>query len=276
MQIKLTTFNENTAAASVLAEFGLSILVEVDGQRILMDTGRWSAAAVNAEVLGIDLRTVDWIVISHGHYDHTGGLLEILRRTGPKEVIAHPDIFQLKYVKRQGENERYCGLPFTREALESAGARFRLSRESVRLSEHVMTTGEVPMVTDYEQIEPDLHIKKGDVLIPDPLADDLSLVIDADFGLVLVSGCAHRGIINHVKRAMALTGKDKVYAVIGGTHLLRSKEDRVLATAADLMALDVQKLGVSHCTGFYASVQLAQEFGDRFFLNNSGTTVTLP
>lgn len=276
MQIKLTTLNENTAAAGVLAEFGLSILVEADGQRILMDTGRWSAAATNAEVLGIDLHTVDRIVISHGHHDHTGGLLEVLRRTGPKEIVAHPDIFQPKYVKRKGENERHCGLPYTREALESAGARFRLSREHVQLSEHVMTTGEVPMATGYEQIEPDFYIKGDNTLVPDPLADDLSLVIDADFGLVVIAGCAHRGIVNHVRRAMALTGKDHVYAVIGGTHLLRSNEDRVSATASELMTFGVQKLGVSHCTGFYASAQLAREFGDRFFLNNSGAAITLP
>jgi 7,8-dihydropterin-6-yl-methyl-4-(beta-D-ribofuranosyl)aminobenzene 5'-phosphate synthase len=132
------------------------------------------------------------------------------------------------------------------------------------------------MVTPYEKIEPDLVVKKGDYLAPDPLADDLSIVIDADFGLVVVSGCAHRGIVNHVRRAMSLTGRKEVFAVFGGTHLLRSKEDAVSKTSAELLSLSVQKLCVSHCTGFFASAQLARDFGDRFFLNNCGTVTTLP
>ena len=108
------------------------------------------------------------------------------------------------------------------------------------------------------------------------MADDLALVIDAEFGLVVILGCAHRGIVNTLRHAQSLTGKELVYAAIGGTHLLRVSEERIEKTIADLKRMGIQRLGVSHCTGFHASACLAQEFEGIFFLNNAGTQLTLP
>ena len=277
MEIRITTLSENTANHGFLAEWGLSILVEVDGARILVDTGPGFSAVYNAQLMGIDLSTINWIVCSHGHGDHTGGLREVLRRRGDVEVIAHPDMWAAKYVRRDGEiKERYCGMSFSREELESCGARFNLTREPVHITEHVMTTGEIPMVSGYEEIESNLFVEEDSILRPDPMADDLALVINADFGLVVILGCAHRGMINTLRHAQNLTGKEPVYAVIGGTHLFRASEERLEKTMADLKEIGIQKLGVSHCTGFRASARLAQEFEDMFFLNNAGTRITLP
>ena len=105
---------------------------------------------------------------------------------------------------------------------------------------------------------------------------DLALVIDADFGLVVILGCAHRGIVNTLRHAQNLTGKELVYAAIGGTHLFRAPDEQLRHTIAELKGMGLQRLGVSHCTGFRASALLAQEFGDSFFLNNAGTRLTLP
>ena len=276
MEIRITTLSENTATQGFLAEWGLSILIEVDGTKVLMDTGMSMSAAYNAQLHGIDLRDIQTVVLSHGHHDHTGGLRDVLRRKrGAVAVVGHPDIWSSKYSRSQNRDD-YCGIPFAREPLESLGARFELSRKPVRLAEHVMTTGEIPMITDYETIEDNLFVKQGANLVPDPLADDLGLIIQADFGLVVVLGCAHRGIVNTVRHAQELTGQERVYAVIGGTHLFRASEERIARTAADLKKMEIQKLGVSHCTGFFASSRLADEFGDKFFLNNAGTTLTLP
>jgi len=132
------------------------------------------------------------------------------------------------------------------------------------------------MVTEYEQIEQGLFVKEGEELIPDPLADDLALVIDTDFGLVVILGCAHRGIVNTLRHARTITGKELIYAVIGGTHLVGASEERIDRTIADLRELGIQKLGVSHCTGFHASARLAQAFEDIFFLNNAGSRFELP
>lgn len=276
MEIQITTLSENTANYGFLAEWGLSILVEVDGTRILVDTGLSFSAVHNAQLLGIDLSTIDRIMLSHGHADHTGGLREVLRRRGGVEVIAHPDMWAVKYARRNQEEERYVGIPFSREEMESLGARFNLVREPVHITDRVMTTGEIPMTSGYEEIDKNLFVKEGGMLQPDRLADDLALVIDAGFGLVVILGCAHRGIVNTLRHAQNLTGKELVYAAIGGTHLFRASKERMEQTIADLRELKIQRLGVSHCTGFHASAQLAQEFKDIFFLNNAGTRLTLP
>ena len=275
MKIRITTLSENTANYGFLAEWGLSILVEVDGLRILLDTGLSFSALHNAQLMGIDLSTIDRIVLSHGHADHTGGLRDVLRIRGEVEVIAHPDVWASKYVQRDNRGLHHIGIPFSKEELESCGARFNLVREPFHLSEHVMTTGEIPMLSNYEQVENNLFVKQGDGLQPDPMADDLALVIDTDFGLVVIPGYAHRGIVNTLRDAKALTGKDIVYAAIGGTHLFRASDERIEQTIVDLKAMGIQRLGVSHCTGFHASARLAQEFEGIFFLNNAGTRLTL-
>ena len=277
MTVRITTLSENTAGkGNLLAEWGLSILVETENTSVLLDTGNSISVAHNADALGIDLGKIDRIVLSHGHYDHTGGLLEVLRRSGPKEIIAHPDVWARKYGGLDENEKRYIGIPFIREALEVMGASFKLSREPVRISEHVMTTGEIPMVNDYEIIEKYLYVKEGDELKQDCLDDDLALIIDTEFGLVVVLGCAHRGIVNTLQQAIKLTGKELIYAAIGGTHLVHASEERLEKTAATLMEMGVQHLGVSHCTGFNSSVYMAQVFGDKFFQNNAGTRLTLP
>ena len=276
MEIRIATLSENTANLGFLAEWGLSILVEFNGIRVLVDTGSTFSAAHNAQLMGIDLATIDCIVLSHGHADHTGGLREVLRLKGEVEVIAHPDIWTAKYTRRGQQSVRYNGMPFSRKELESLGARFKFAREPVHITENILTTGEIPMISGYEEIENNLFVRKAGKLHPDPLADDLALIIDTEFGLVVILGCAHRGIVNTVRHAQNLTGKELVYAVIGGTHLVRSSEERIEKTIADLKEIGIQRLGVSHCTGFKASARLSQEFEDTFFMNNSGTRITLP
>ncbi len=276
MEIRITTLSENTANYGFLAEWGLSILVEVNETRILMDTSLSFSAVYNAQLMGIDLSTIDCIVLSHGHADHTGGLREVLKIRGEVEVIGHPDIWAAKHVQRNKEGTQYNGIPFLREELESRGAKFKLVREPVHITEQIMTTGEIPMLSGYEEIESNLFVQEAGMLHPDPLADDLALIIDTDFGLVVILGCAHRGIINTLRHAQNITGKEPVYAAIGGTHLFRASEERLEKTIADLREIGIQRLGVSHCTGFRASSRLAQEYQDIFFMNNAGTRITLP
>jgi 7,8-dihydropterin-6-yl-methyl-4-(beta-D-ribofuranosyl)aminobenzene 5'-phosphate synthase len=276
MEIRMTTLSENTASKGCLAEWGLSILVEADGLKVLFDTGASISAVHNAQLLGVDLSAVDLMVLSHGHYDHTGGLREVLARAGQKKIIAHPAVWDRKHGRMEGGPLKYVGIPFVREGLEVLGASFELSAQPVKLSDNVMTTGEIPMTTDYEIVEKYLYVKDNGGLKQDTLSDDLALIIDTDYGLVVVLGCAHHGIVNTLRHAQKLTGKELIYAVIGGSHLVHASPERLEKTAAALKEMGVQWLGVSHCTGFTASAYLAREFGDRFFLNNAGTRFTLP
>lgn len=278
MEIRITTLSENTAGiGNFLGEWGLSILIETDKVNILLDAGQGIAASHNADVLGVDLSKVDKIVLSHGHFDHTGGLRQVLRRMKKEvEIIAHPDIWGSKYVRRQGQADRYVGIPFDRRELESLGAKFNLTTKPVKISDSIMTTGEVPMVTKFEEIDSGLFVKENGDWQPDKLLDDLSLIINTEPGLVVVLGCAHRGAINILYHAQQLTGVKSIYMLLGGAHLIHASQERIWATIAVLKELGVQRLGLSHCTSLPASSIMAQEFGENFFFNNAGTRFNLP
>ncbi|MFC2022323.1 MBL fold metallo-hydrolase [Chloroflexota bacterium] len=278
MKLDITTLSENTAARiNLLAEWGLSILIETDTVNILLDTGRSISVSHNADIFGVDLSKIDKIVLSHGHQDHTGGLREVLRKMRKKvEIIAHPDIWAAKYVRRQGQEDRYSGIPFQRQELESLGARFNMTTKPVKITDSIMTTGEVPMVTDFEEIDAGSFIKDDTGFKPDKLLDDQALIINTESGLVVILGCAHRGIINTLYHAQQLTGVKQIHMVVGGCHLIRTNEERIRLTIAALRELGISRIGVSHCTGLPAAVMMAQEFGDGFFFNNAGTRINLP
>jgi 7,8-dihydropterin-6-yl-methyl-4-(beta-D-ribofuranosyl)aminobenzene 5'-phosphate synthase len=277
VEIKITTLSENTANIGFIGEWGLSILIEADGLRILFDTGASFTAVHNAQLLGIDFSSVDKIVLSHGHWDHTGGLANVLRRRGEEvDIIGHPDIWAAKYTQGEKYGERYLGIPFNREQLEGLGARFHLVKEPVWIADNIVTSGEIPMVTEYEEIDPYLYVKENGVFKPDPLADDLAIAINTELGLIIILGCCHRGIINTIHHLREITGQNQVHCVIGGTHLMDASPERLAKTVTGLKQFGVQRLGASHCTGFEASSRMAQEFPDTFFLNNAGTQLSFP
>ena len=211
MEVKITTLSENTAGYVAIGEWGLSLLVEADGKKILMDTGKSISAVYNADHMGIDFTGINAIVLSHGHIDHTGGLLDVLRKSGGASVIAHPDILTVKYAQRGQDTFQNISMPFSRRELEDYGASFIFSRSPVSISEHITTTGEIEMLTDYETIDDNLFVKDDEKMLPDKLADDLALVIDTEYGLVAILGCAHCGLINTLRHAQKITGKELIY-----------------------------------------------------------------
>ena len=278
MAIRITTLSENTAGrGDFLGEWGLSILVETEETTVLLDTGKGFSMGYNADTLGIDTGKIDRIVLSHGHFDHTGGLRELLRRMRKKvEVIAHPDVWQPKYARREGEPDRFIGIPFQRDELKSLGAAFQISSQPVHIAKEVMTTGEIPMVNSFEEVDSALFVKEGSAWKPDQVMDDQALIVKTKQGLTVILGCAHRGMINTLYHAKHIAGDEKIYAVIGGSHLISASEERLWQTIAALKELGVQKLGLCHCTDLPAASVLAQEFGDKFFFNKAGNIIQWP
>lgn len=283
MAVIITTLVENTAGMPyVLAEWGQSLLIQTDEKKILYDTGPSGIVIENAKRLSVDLSDIDVIVLSHGHYDHTGGLKEVLtlvKKAGTKpdgvEIIAHPDVFQRKCFCVKDQPPHDIQIPFTKVELESQGAHFHFSKKPVEISKNILTTGEVEISNSYEKIDATLCVREGNSHIPDNVADDLSMIIRTDAGLIVLLGCAHRGMINNITHAQKITGINRIYAVIGGTHLVSAGPEQTSRTIEALKGFNIQRLGASHCTGLKAAAILANEFGDAFFFNNSGTVTTL-
>ena len=279
MECRITNLAENTAGApQILGEWGFSAPIEADGMSILMDTGRAHAVTHNAELLNVDLKETDVIVLSHAHADHTGGLQPVLQRIRREvPVVGAPELWDKKYSTRGTTTPRYIGIPYQRAELESLGARFNLSKEPNKLSKNVMTTGEISVVTDFEKVGGDtLLVKVDDDYQLDQFPDDRALIVTTEVGLVVILGCAHRCLINTLYHAQNLTDIKRIHTVVGGCHLMDASEERIMKTIAALKDLDVQRVGVSHCTGLEAAAMMAVELGSRFFFNTAGTVVTVP
>jgi 7,8-dihydropterin-6-yl-methyl-4-(beta-D-ribofuranosyl)aminobenzene 5'-phosphate synthase len=274
MKVKATIVSENCVfhITGALAEHGLSIFLETDGGNYLLDTGQGEAIITNARVLGIDLKTIKGIVLSHRHFDHTGGLGPVLDLKGTVDVYAHPDLFKESY-SVTGTTVRYIGVPYPRPLLEAKGAAFKFGTDFRRIEPELWLTGEVPRHTDYELGDPKQVVKSGEGFVKDDIRDDQSMVIETPKGLFIVLGCCHSGIINTLNYIVEKMGQSHIHALIGGTHLGPVGDAQREKSIAALKAFDIERLGVSHCTGLKTASRLAAEFGDRFFFCNVGTVV---
>jgi 7,8-dihydropterin-6-yl-methyl-4-(beta-D-ribofuranosyl)aminobenzene 5'-phosphate synthase len=272
LQFTVTTLVENAVAQggqSLLAEHGLSFYIEAGERRILFDTGQNLAIANNARQLGIGLDKIDTAILSHGHYDHTGGLQSLLECNSNFTLHAHPDVFSQK-VKQRNDSYKYIGIPLNRGAIEKRGAAVKLEKNPVEIAHGIMTSGEIPLINDFEAVESGFFIKAGRAVFPDTLADDQALILDTDRGLVVLLGCSHRGVINTLNHVTQLTGKRQIHAILGGLHLGNAAEGRLKKIVDHLHGRSLEKIGVGHCTGSRAFLALANEFGDRVFLNTVG------
>ncbi|MEI7816700.1 MAG: MBL fold metallo-hydrolase, partial [Desulfuromonadales bacterium] len=242
------------------------------GESLLFDTGQGLTLLHNARRMNKNLALVRQVVLSHGHYDHTGGLKPLLTECGPKLVYCHPSVFLPRYrIKDTGE----CfpiAIPVGREELESAGATFDLSKEFRAIAPGVYMTGEVPRVTEFETGDQGLYCDcSGQEL--DTTPDDQSLILETEKGLVLILGCCHAGLVNTVEHVAYMTGRRDIFAVIGGTHLGFCSQEQIGKTVIALRTLGVKKLAVSHCTGFAASARLSMELPKEFQVAMVGYTL---
>ena len=245
--MKLTVLNDNTSGALCSAEHGLSILIESD-ITFLFDTGPSDVICRNARILGIDLNKIETIVLSHGHRDHSNGLMYL----GGQKLICHPGAFNKHFRKKDGD---FNGMPLSREEAEK---KFRVacSAEPVYLSENIIFLGEIPRVNNFESKTTGFMDEFGN---DDFMPDDSGIVIKTEKGLLIISGCAHSGICNIVEHAVRVTNENRVHVVMGGFHL---KEDnkQTKQTIEYLKKIKVEKVIPSHCTEFPALLAFYKEW----------------
>jgi len=276
--ITLTVLCDNTAAMKegIRAEHGFSVLIERGKTRILFDTGQSDVFWHNAEVLGKDLTSLDAVVLSHGHYDHTGGLLRLAQSSYRGPVVAHKDVLAPHY-KKEGENLlKYIGCPYSLSHLESRGLSFRFAGSHEEVAPDIFFISGVPATNDFETGDPRLVVKdeKGH-LQPDPFFDDATLYLRTPEGLIVILGCSHRGAINILQRILTLEGDVPILIVMGGMHLSRVGTEQVSRTIDALEALNPRMIGVSHCTGQEAAEAMRRRFGNRFLRAMAGVTLTV-
>lgn len=277
MKTTVTVLCENTAGGGqgIIGEHGLSLLIERGEDRVLFDTGQGMSLIRNASLLGKDLTRVDRVALSHGHYDHTGGLADFLDTSRQATVFAHPDVFTERFARFDGPagpRTRSIGIPFTREELEQKGARFDLSPALREIASGMTFTGEIPRPQGWKAWDKRLVVRDGDGWRPDPFRDDASLLLETDRGAVLLLGCAHAGLHAIVKHLRTETGLDRFHAIMGGTHLgagTRTDWEKALSL---LESCRVEKIAASHCTGFQAASFLACRLGDRVCPATAGMT----
>jgi 7,8-dihydropterin-6-yl-methyl-4-(beta-D-ribofuranosyl)aminobenzene 5'-phosphate synthase len=276
MKIKATVLCENSVfhMRGAVAEHGWSVFLETPKGNFLWDAGQGLGILKNAALLGVDLKSLKGVMLSHGHFDHSGGLYDVLTQTGEVPVYAHPDIFIPVYGVKNGI-PWHAGIPHTRELLESLGARFDLSRDFREIVPGMYLTGEIPRRTDFETGNDWPLEYENKVAKTNYVPDDQTLVIDTEDGLFILLGCTHSGIINTVEYILGKLGRTRISLIMGGTHLGPAGPVQQSRSIEELLKFDIRRIGVCHCTGTFVGAQMSQAFGPRFFNCNVGTVVEL-
>ncbi len=280
MSVKMTVLAENGVpmGMGLIGEHGWSALLESDDKKVLFDCGQGMCLNNNPRLLGLNLSKLDVIALSHGHFDHSRGLPVALEACGGTQVVCHPACFEKKMVRHKiGDNEitLSIGMPASQANLEKQGASFLFTTDKQEIAPGLTLITEIPMVSDFEDIEDGFFIQTDDGEKDDSFADDASLVVQGDMGVSVILGCAHRGMINSIERAKQVAGVSEIYSVWGGTHLIQRDPEQIEKTIQALESVNIQKVGTAHCTGDQVAATLCRHFGRRFEFAHVGMKVEL-
>lgn len=268
--LDITLLVDNQADDGLVVEHGLAMWIAYADHRILFDTGQGPALAANSDKLGISLQQVRTIVLSHGHYDHTGGLSHVLRQNDSVDLYCHPRAVQPRYSIRQG-TARAVHMP--REAMTALdklpSQRLHWISHPVKISKQIGLTGPIARESRFEDTGGPFYLDPAGQRADD-IDDDMAMWINTPKGLVVCVGCSHAGLINTLNHIRRLSNVSAIRAVIGGFHLLNANPERLEQTVSELKALAPDKIIACHCTGDKAMAVLEEALGSRFKRGHAG------
>ncbi|UCF97693.1 MAG: MBL fold metallo-hydrolase [Spirochaetaceae bacterium] len=285
--VDITVLVEDTVhEPRMRAEHGLSLYIDAGGYRILFDTGASALFLGNAKNLGLHLNDLDALVLSHNHYDHTGGLeflVDLYSRVPP--IYAHPKTFSQSYRKSKGGKgstaERVTGrpigfpYPLGLTGLQTRGIELTMNREPMEIHRDIWLGGEVLRNCPFEDVGKSFFID-AELSQVDDVVDDQALILKTDAGLIVITGCCHSGIVNTMEAVASLFPGSPVRAVVGGFHLFEADAGRIKRSVEYLKGLHPQLIVAGHCSGFDALCTLRRTFGKRFHRLSVGSRFSLP
>ncbi|SHE78749.1 MBL fold metallo-hydrolase [Clostridium fallax] len=291
--MKITTVIENSLGENkeLINEHGLSFFIEAEDKNILFDTGKSGEFISNANNLAIDFKNIDYLVLSHAHYDHCGGVRGLLDKFSikpelyvGKSFFDNKDKYHYCSLENASKNQsidfissdneyKYIGIDFDKKYLEDKNININFVEDFKKICDNVYLFSSFERKYDFETLNPNMLIKKDDHYEIDNFNEEIALVLDTEKGLIILLGCSHPGILNMIT-SINKQIKKPIYAVIGGTHLIEADEDRIEKTIDEIKKLNIKLVGASHCTGEKA-VNIFEKNCDGFFKNYTGKELTI-
>lgn len=272
--MKICVLSENlTYQRGLVCEHGLSVLIEEDGKRWLFDTGQTGIFVKNACAMGISLEPLDGIILSHGHYDHCGGIETLMKQLkDPVPVYVRKRAFEAKFADKKGPEKEEIGIPWKEE---SCGSLVPVEEKKKKLSQGIWLIGDVPYTPGLEGPSPGMFVLSSGQFEEDRMSDEQMLVFETPKGLSVFAGCSHPGIINCLHYVREQFPGKKIFSLLAGMHLMHADQKKISWTLAQIKEYGVEVLMPVHCTGMNAIVQIQQQYPGQFQKVHCGSVIEL-
>lgn len=264
--MRVTLVIDNLAEDELRSEHGLSILVESEQGSVLFDTGQTDAVAANLHALEADFSKIQAVALSHGHYDHTGGLRKAMSLAVKARCYAHPDCFTGKYARSE-QGMRYIGIPGNATVSDKV---ITCNRTPLEILPGMILSGEIPLRSGTGQLNLRFLVDGEEGLCHDMFEDEQCMVLKGEFGVSVLLGCSHRGVENNLLAAMDIAGTEEIRLVLGGLHLMDADNEKLDSVADFLASKPIETIACCHCTGQRAYEYLRDRLGPRVIQGRAG------